>query len=98
MIDYTGRFAFSCTPDAVPARVIYATVSGDLRGTALSLDPHQEGTVIDVRWTLEMKQRRVRLAARIAYPLLRWGHDVVVEATVRGCRWEIGSCHEEADD
>ena len=37
-------------------------------------------------WTLEMMQAPMRMAARIAYPLLRWGHDRVVDATVDGFR------------
>jgi hypothetical protein len=36
-----------------------------------------------------MMQRPMRLAARVAYPLLRWGHDRVVEATVAGFRRQL---------
>ncbi len=66
---------------------IDATVHGDLEGEArlvlVSTDP---GTVAEVSWTVEMKQRPMRLAARVGYPLLRWGHDRVVDATVSGYR------------
>ena len=41
-------------------------------------------------WTVEMMQRPMRLAARFAHPLLRWGHDRVVEATVDGFRRHLG--------
>ena len=33
-----------------------------------------------------MMQRPMRMAARVAHPLLRFGHDRVVEATVAGYR------------
>lgn len=75
----------------VPGQQIDATVTGDLAGDAhLRLRPTAGGTVTDVAWTLEMLQRPMRLAARVAYPLLRWGHDCVVEATVNAFRSELG--------
>lgn len=74
----------------VPGQMIDASVSGDLRGDAhLRMQPGGEGTVTDVAWSLEMQQLPMRLAARVAYPLLRWGHDCVVEATVRGFRSQL---------
>lgn len=75
----------------VPARWIDATVHGDLAGTAqVSLEPAGDGTRVDAAWTIEMMQRPMRMAARVAHPLLRWGHDMVVEATVRGFRAHVG--------
>lgn len=74
----------------VPGRSIDASVTGDLRGDAhLWMQPSALGTVTDVAWSLEMQQLPMRLAARIAFPLLRWGHDCVVEATVRGLRAQL---------
>jgi carbon monoxide dehydrogenase subunit G len=62
---------------------IDASVAGDLEGTAhILLSPRGSGTRADVAWTVEMRQRSMRMAARLASPLLRWGHDRVVEATV----------------
>ena len=55
----------------------------------LRLEPHGRGTRAEVDWSLEMMQRPMRLAARFAYPLLRWGHDRVVEATVSGFRRHV---------
>jgi len=77
---------------AVPNRI-----HGDLEGRArLKLSPQPPprqdeglGTVVSVGWTIEMMQRPMRLAARVGYPLLRWGHDRVVDATVRGFRRQI---------
>jgi hypothetical protein len=77
----------SCTR---PER-IDASVSGDLCGDAhLVLEPHGSGTRAAVAWSVEMKQRPMRMAARLASPLLRWGHDRVVEATVSSFRRNLG--------
>lgn len=74
----------------VPGRMIDASVTGDLRGDArLRIWPGGDGTIADVAWSLEMRQLPMRLAARVAHPLLRWGHDCVVEATVRGFRAQL---------
>jgi carbon monoxide dehydrogenase subunit G len=71
----------------VPGRAIDATVHGDLRGIAsLALDGDDDTTTAEVAWRIEMMQRPMRLAARVAHPLLRWGHDRVVEMTVAGFR------------
>jgi len=68
-------------------RQIDATVHGDLRGAArLDFATDAGGTRATVSWTIEMMQRPMRLAARMAHPLLRWGHDRVVYATVEGFR------------
>ena len=75
-----------------PGRRIDAAVHGDLEGRAsLVLDPAGEGTRATVAWTIEMVQRPMRIAARVGYPLLRWGHDRVVEATVSGFRRRLES-------
>jgi len=71
-------------------RLIEASVHGDLEGPArLVLEPHPEGTRADVSWRIEMTQRRMRLAALLTGPLLRWGHDRVVETTVRAFRRQL---------
>jgi uncharacterized protein YndB with AHSA1/START domain len=77
--------------DVEPARRVDATVDGDLRGEArLDFTPSATGTTAEVCWTIEMMQRPMRLASRVAGPLLRWGHDRVVEATVAGFRRHAG--------
>jgi hypothetical protein len=69
--------------DCVPYQRIEARVHGDLEGSArLFLEDEGDSTSADAAWTLEMMQRPMRVAARVAAPLLRWGHDRVVEATV----------------
>ena len=76
-----------------PGELIDAAVTGDLAGDAhLRLEPAGAvSTVAEVAWSLEMKQLPMRVAARFAYPLLRWGHDRVVEATVAGFRRQLAS-------
>lgn len=70
-----------------PPERIDATVDGDLRGSAwLELRPHDVGTSAEVAWRIEMMQRAMRVAARVASPVLRWGHDRVVDMTVVGFR------------
>jgi hypothetical protein len=69
-----------------PSR-IDAAVHGDLEGPArLLLVSESGGSRVSASWTLEMTQRRMRSAARVAYPVLRWGHDRLVDATVRSFR------------
>ena len=73
--------------ECVPGRRITALVHGDLEGTArLTFDGDDVETHVHATWAVEMMQRPMRLAARIAHPLLRWGHDRVVDATVDGFR------------
>jgi carbon monoxide dehydrogenase subunit G len=71
---------------------IEAAVHGDLEGDArLDLVPRGSGTVASVAWTIEMVPRSMRAAARVAYPVLCWGHDRVVEATVHGFRRRLAA-------
>jgi Polyketide cyclase / dehydrase and lipid transport len=73
--------------DCEPERRIGAAIHGDLEGTAvLRLECDDDETVVHVAWTIEMMQMPMRLAARFGHPLLRWGHDRVVDATVEGFR------------
>ena len=73
--------------ECVAPSLIEAVVHGDLEGRAgLLLDEAGGGTRATVAWAIEMMQPPMRVAARYAHPLLRWGHDRVVEATVRGFR------------
>jgi hypothetical protein len=74
-----------------PSRIV-AVIHGDLQGRArLLLEPQTGGSRVSVTWTIEMMQRPMRLAARVAHPMLRWGHDRLVEATVQGFRRHLRS-------
>jgi hypothetical protein len=73
--------------ECIPEHRIAASVHGDLEGTAcLIFEGDDAATEVHATWTIEMMQRTMRLAARIGHPLLRWGHDRVVDATVDGFR------------
>lgn len=73
-----------------PPHSIDADVSGDLVGRArIRFDPDPAGTRVTVGWTVEMMQRPMRIAARVGSPLLRWGHDRVVESTVAKFREKL---------
>jgi hypothetical protein len=50
----------------------------------LRLEDVDDGTRVAVAWSLEMRSAPLRVAARVAYPLLRWGHDRVVDMAVSG--------------
>jgi hypothetical protein len=67
--------------------LVDASVDGDLRGRAvLSLQPSGTGTQVGVEWSLAMVRGPVRSAARVAYPVVRWGHDRVVHMAVEAFR------------
>jgi len=71
---------------------IVATVHGDLEGRAeLLLTGDGGGTRLTATWTIEMRQRSMRIASRVARPLLQWGHDRVVEMRVRGFRRHLAA-------
>ena len=68
-------------------RMVQAAVGGDLSGRAvLRLEDASGGTRVAVAWSLEMRSVPLRLAARAAYPAVRWGHDRVVDMAVSGFR------------
>jgi hypothetical protein len=73
--------------ECVRPRRMEALVHGDLEGVAsVEMSPLGSGSNVEVAWTVEMMQRPMRLANRMAHPLLQWGHDRVVEMTVAGFR------------
>lgn len=68
-------------------RIIDAAVNGDLSWQAAPrLEDAGDGTRVAVAWSLEMNSAPLRIAARVAYPLMRWGHDQLVEMAVSGFR------------
>jgi hypothetical protein len=76
--------------ECIASREIRAAVAGDLRGEArLLLTPSSRGTHADVGWRIEMMQAPMRIVSRFARPLLLWGHDRVVDATVANFSREL---------
>ncbi|MGO8827545.1 MAG: SRPBCC family protein [Acidimicrobiales bacterium] len=90
-LPYRMRIEVELT-ECTPPRRMEALIRGDLEGEA-SLDIHPEGvgSRVVVAWTVEMMQGPMRLADRMAHPLLQWGHDRVVEITVAGFRKRLRS-------
>jgi carbon monoxide dehydrogenase subunit G len=83
-VPYRMRVEVLLVECAAPER-IDARVAGDLEGPArLRIQPTQAGSAVSIDWRLEMTKPAMRAAARLAYPLLRWGHDRVVSWTVAG--------------
>ncbi len=75
-----------------PPNNIEALIHGDLEGEAsVAMSPRGTGTDVEVAWAVEMMQRPMRLADRLAHPLFQWGHDRVVEVTIAGFRRRLGS-------
>jgi hypothetical protein len=75
-----------------PPRRMDARIRGDLEGVgSLEARPREEGSSVEVAWDVEMMQRPMRLANRMAHPLLQWGHDRVVELTVAGFRRRLAA-------
>jgi uncharacterized protein YndB with AHSA1/START domain len=67
--------------------LIEATIHGDLRGSAvLRLAATDDGAVATAAWTLNPASTPLRVAARVARPLVGWGHDQVVAMAVAGFR------------
>jgi hypothetical protein len=78
--------------ECVPERLLTARVRGDLEGQArLTFEGDDSETRVHAAWSIEMMQRPMRIAARIAKTVLRWGHDRIVDATVESFRRELGS-------
>lgn len=68
-----------------PPRHAEVEVSGDVHGAALlRLEATDGGTRVSVGWSLEMVREPLRTTSRVAYPLVRWGHDRVVDMAVAG--------------
>ncbi len=75
------------------ATAIDAVLRRDLEGNA-SLRVRRRGSTgctVEAAWSVEMMQAPMRIADRFAHPLLMWGHDRVVESTVRGFRRHLES-------
>lgn len=85
-VPYSMRVTVELT-DVTPMHEVTASVRGDLVGlAALSLRAAGDGSELTVCWTVEMCRPAMRLAARVARPMLIRGHDHVVDATARRLR------------
>ncbi len=55
-----------------------------VEAAVLRLQDAGGGTRVTAAWSLEMRSAPLRLAARMADPVMRWGHDRVVDMAVSG--------------
>jgi hypothetical protein len=82
-----------------PGRLIVAAVDGDLVGEArVRLTPDGAATLGEVSWSLEMRHAVMRAMALVSGPLLRWGHDMVAETTIRTFAGRVGRRGSGPDD
>lgn len=83
-----GRLSVRVTLERCePATSIEASVDGDVRGAAaLHLTAANGGTTVAARWTLELVNPPLRVAARLGFPLARRAHDCVISRAVSGFR------------
>ena len=62
-----------------------AAITGDLDGTGdLEISAAPDGSVVALHWDVEIKHGQMRIAARLARPLLRWGQTWAIESALRG--------------
>ena len=80
---YTVRFAVHLGT-VEPPRVIDARVEGDIAGTArLVVTPRDDGCDVRLTSTLAPSHRGLALLASVARPLVRRGHDWVLDTGAR---------------
>ena len=80
---------FTVTPVQIePERLVEADVDGDLAGRArLELSPLAEGGCrARLVWSVDLRDRVLRPLARLARPVLEWGHEWVVATGVEQFR------------
>ena len=78
-VPYRVRFAIDL--DRIePARLVTAAVSGDICGTAcLRITPEGPGCAVHLLSELTPDNRLLRAAALLARPIVRFGHDWVLD-------------------
>ena len=86
-LPYSLRFTIAID-EVRPCRFVRASVSGDIVGSAwVDLSPAEEGgTEVHVASDLAPAAGVLRSFARVARPLVTWGHDWVLEQGIRQFR------------
>lgn len=73
--------------EVVAEKLVSVEVSGDLRGPArLEIASTENGSSARLVWELTVDRPVLQLAARVARPVLLWGHDWVVNNGVEQFR------------
>jgi carbon monoxide dehydrogenase subunit G len=82
-LPWTMRLAVAVARSERPRRV-EAEVDGHLRGpAALVFTPEGDRTVVEVSWSVEVVDRAMRVGARVARPVIRWGQDWAIRTALR---------------
>jgi hypothetical protein len=67
-----------------PCAAVEAMVSGDLSGPArLEVAARGDGSTARLAWSLEVERRLLVVGAKVARPVMVWGHDAVVSAGLK---------------
>jgi uncharacterized protein YndB with AHSA1/START domain len=78
-LGYTVRFTIHLD-EVVRPRSLSARVSGEIRGHArIELAPSTDGCALRLTSTLAPGNRAFAVLAAVARPLVRWGHDWVLD-------------------
>ncbi len=71
---------------------IRIALRGDVEGVgSVHILPRGEETHVKATWNVEIVQPAMRTVASVAYPIVVWGQDLVVDAIVRGFRRQLRS-------
>ncbi len=82
-LPYALRFTVAVT-EVKPEALVATAVTGDIEGPArLELRGVDDGTEARLAWEVRVVDPALRATARVARPLMEWGHDVVVSRGVR---------------
>ncbi len=85
-LPYTLRFDLALE-EVVPTRFVRAGVTGDIAGSAtLEIDAVDGGCSVRLRSDLAPRNDLLRIAAAVAGPIVRFGHDWVLDTGVRQFR------------
>lgn len=88
-LPYPVRFTVELD-EVVEGRLVAATVDGDVTGTArLEIGEHVEGCEARLVSSLAPNGRVLRVAATVAAPVVRFGHDWVLDAGARQFRSQV---------
>jgi hypothetical protein len=82
-IPYRMRLTVRITESVRPTRV-EAEVHGHLRGNGtVRFRDESDGTSAEVSWSVEVVDRAMRVGARVARPLIKWGQDWAIRVALR---------------
>lgn len=85
-LPYTLRFDLTLE-EVVEPSLVRATVTGDIVGSAtLEIEAVAGGCEVNLRSTLSPRNDVLRVAATVARPIVRFGHDWVLDTGVRQFR------------